>query len=237
MPPFILKCWIMLCCTVMSDTLWMSQSTSKKKKIELFPELNSQTWRVPLLPCCCSSFPSSAPTSCSLWHLSSEDIKASPRLMLITDYSWNNYEVRNYYDTQFIDKKTGSEFSSWENWLRNLLKRVRNWLEMTDVRLNPWIPGSQPQRTHAHFSAVSNWTQGFCPGHQSSCRQLKVFLPRPRAIHYITLCPHYNKVVPLKPILQSPTGAVTRMKAAGHSSPATTEALYHNLLSEAKDSF
>lgn len=78
---------------------------------------------------------------------------------------------------------------------------------MTDVRLNPWILGSQPQRTHAHFSAVSKWAQCFRPCHQSSCRQMKVFLPRPRAIHYITLYPYYNKVVPLKPILQSPTGA------------------------------
>lgn len=78
---------------------------------------------------------------------------------------------------------------------------------MTDVRLNPWIPGCQPRITHTHFSVVSSWTQWLCPCHQSSCRQLKVFLPRPRAIHYITLCPYYNKVVPLKPILQSPTGA------------------------------
>lgn len=33
----------------------------------------------------------------------------------------------------------------WENWIRNLLNWVRNWLEVTDVGLNPQTPGSQPR--------------------------------------------------------------------------------------------
>lgn len=88
--------------------------------------------------------------------------QSKPQTHANNNYSWNTYEVRNYYKTQFIDKKTESEFCWWENWFRNLLNRVTNWLEATDVRLNPWILGSQPQITHAHFSAVSKWTQCFC---------------------------------------------------------------------------
>lgn len=75
---------------------------------------------------------------------------------------------------------------------------------MLDLTLNSWLPA--PDNTCTLLSSLQ-LNSVFCPCHQSSCRQMKIFLPRPRAIHYITLSPYYNKVVPLKPILQSPAGA------------------------------
>lgn len=94
-----------------SDVRHIVNVTVNKQKVRAIPftEFNSHIRRVPLLPCWHSTLHSFAIMSLSLWHLSSEDIKASDRHMLITDRSWNTYEVRNYYNVQFIDEKTELE--------------------------------------------------------------------------------------------------------------------------------
>lgn len=72
---------------------------------------------------------------------------------------------------------------------------------MADVRLNPWIPGSQPQITHARFSAVSSWT---------------LFLPMPpiqlQADEGIPPTPQSNSLHYTLPLLQQ-SGAILQSPA------------------------